>query len=42
MTYKIFWERVSKLEWAYHNSPDDMKYIWRDKLYRMMLLVSYY
>ena len=42
MNYNLFWERVSKLEYAYENAPEDMKYIWFHKLYAMMLNVEYY
>ena len=40
--YNLFWGRVEKLEYAYENAPEDMKYIWFHKLYSMMLKVKYY
>ncbi len=40
--YDLFWGRVGKLEYAYENAPEDMKYIWFHKLYAMMLKVKYY
>jgi len=42
MSYKLFWDRVAKLQKAYETAPEDMKYIWYHKLYAMMLNVEYY
>ena len=38
--YNLFWGRVAKLEYAYENAPEDMKYIWFHKLYAIMLKLN--